>query len=119
MNLNSNRRLLKSSKELDTISAQEGGGKYSELYKSETVVKGSNDIVCMCHKNISGASCHFGYMGISFNGVIKNLSLSREPLAYFIKQTPELIQYSVPTVGGAKSKTRRSKSKRKQRKTRK
>ena len=104
--------------------AQSGGGKYTDAYKAATVERGPNHIVYMCHKNVSGAACHFGYMGISFNGVIKNLSLSREPYATFMKSDDTLVyqKYDANQVGGKRKrvrKTRKGLRLRKQRKTRK
>lgn len=91
----------------DVSIRQEGGGKYTDRYKMDTVERGPNHIVYMCHKNISGAACHFGYMGISFNGVIKNLSLSREPFAAFRKEGATLVYAQA---GGRTRRTRRHRS---------
>jgi hypothetical protein len=65
---------------------QAGGGVLTDMYKQTTVERGPNHIVYSCAKNISGLSCHMGYMGISYNGGVKNVSLSRPPFATFLPE---------------------------------
>jgi hypothetical protein len=60
---------------------QEGGGPQTDKYKKDTVERGPNHVVYNCQKNISHASCHMAYMGISFWGGLKNISLGRAPQA--------------------------------------
>ncbi len=111
-----------STESLNSIPIQKGGGTFTDIYKAATVERGSNHIVYMCHKNISGAACHFGYMGISFNGVAKNLSLSREPLAFFKKPSETMLEYVVATgqqLGGSFKVRKTRKSLKRRRNTRK
>ncbi len=61
--------------------SQKGGGVQTDKYKKDTVERGPNHVVYTCQKNISHASCHMGYMGVSFWGGLKNISLGRAPQA--------------------------------------
>ena len=96
---------------------QSGGGQQTELYKSNTIERGPNHIVYNCQKNISLGSCHMAYMGISFWGGMKNISLGRVPFVKIISDNQGHIVLDNKMPGGRRRKTRRVK-KDKRRKTR-
>ncbi len=82
---------------------QNGGGPQTELYKKTTIERGSNHIVYNCQKNISHASCHMAYMGISFWGGLKNISLGRQPYSTINinSNTISLLENNtIPQLGG-------------------
>jgi hypothetical protein len=55
-----------------------GGGKYTNMYKQETLNQGPNHVVYMCEKNISPGICHSGYMGVSYMGVMSSFGTTFE-----------------------------------------
>jgi hypothetical protein len=74
---------------------QEGGAvaldKASRIYKEMTTQQGPNHIVYSCKQNISYGFCHTGYMGISFNGMMKTMLIKKPDYAEFVVSEGEIM----------------------------
>lgn len=91
----------------------------SRNYKQKTLEVGPNHVVYSCKQNISFGFCHTGYMGISFNGMLKT-ALTKKPNYAQMVATPTNTTYSEMTgpVGGKrKHKTKKAQKKAKKSKT--
>jgi hypothetical protein len=66
---------------------------HTRAYKKETLEVGPNHVVYSCKQKISFGFCHTGYMGISFNGMMKTMLVKKPNYAQFVS-TPTQITYS-------------------------
>jgi hypothetical protein len=65
--------------------------KASREYKEMTTQQGPNHVVYSCKQNISYGFCHTGYMGISFNGMMKTMLIKKPAYAEFVVSEGELM----------------------------
>lgn len=65
--------------------------KASRMYKEETIKQGPNHIVYSCKQNISYGFCHTGYLGISFNGMMKTMLIKKPADAEFVVSEGEIM----------------------------
>jgi hypothetical protein len=85
-------------------SIQEGGGRYTDLYKAETKNQGPNHVVYMCEKNIA-LICHSGYTGVSYMGVLKSFGNTFENSTYVVADGKMTYQAGSSFTGPAEPNT--------------
>ena len=94
---------------------QEGGAvaldKASREYKEMTTQQGPNHIVYSCKQNISYGFCHTGYMGISFNGMLKTMLIKKPAYAEFVVSEGKIMYVDQEILGNAKTKNNYNKAK--------
>jgi hypothetical protein len=78
--------------------------KASREYKEMTTQQGPNHIVYSCKQNISYGFCHTGYMGISFNGMMKTMLIKKPAYAEFVISEGELMYVEKEVLNNAKNK---------------
>ena len=91
----------------------------SRNYKQKTLEVGPNHVVYSCKQKISFGFCHTGYMGISFNGMMKTVLVKKPSYAQMVA-TPTNTTYSeqaAPVGGKRKHKTKKAQKKAKKAKT--
>jgi hypothetical protein len=85
--------------------------KASREYKEMTTQQGPNHIVYSCKQNISYGFCHTGYMGISFNGMMKTMLIKKPAYAEFVVSEGNIMYVDQEILGNAKTKNNYNKMK--------
>jgi hypothetical protein len=78
--------------------------KASREYKEMTTQQGPNHVVYSCKQNISYGFCHTGYMGISFNGMMKTMLIKKPAYAEFVVSEGKIMYDEKEVLNNAKNK---------------